>query len=45
VVLNDIGFYTYQKILQEVIEELKENEFKRIIPNRYFKPKRIRKKR
>ena len=26
--MNDIGFDTYQKILQEAIEELKENEFK-----------------
>jgi len=26
--INDIGFDTYQKILQEAIEELKENEFK-----------------
>src|SRR5690606_3217317 len=26
--INDIGFDTYQKILSEAIEELKENEFK-----------------
>ena len=26
--INDIGFDAYQKILQEAIEELKENEFK-----------------
>jgi len=26
--INDIGFETYQKILKEAIEELKENEFK-----------------
>src|SRR5690606_3054635 len=26
--INDIGFDTYQKILNEAIEELKENEFK-----------------
>ncbi|MGB2129154.1 MAG: transcription-repair coupling factor [Flavicella sp.] len=26
--MNDIGFETYQKILKEAIEELKENEFK-----------------
>ncbi len=26
--INEIGFETYQKILQEAIEELKENEFK-----------------
>ncbi|RCS27775.1 transcription-repair coupling factor [Polaribacter sp. WD7] len=28
--INDIGFDTYQKILQEAIEELKENEFKEL---------------
>ncbi len=28
--INDIGFETYQKILQEAIEELKENEFKEL---------------
>jgi len=28
--INDIGFDTYQKILQETIEELKENEFKEL---------------
>ena len=26
--INEIGFETYQKILEEAIEELKENEFK-----------------
>lgn len=26
--MNDIGFETYQKILQEAVDELKENEFK-----------------
>ena len=26
--INDIGFDTYQKILDEAIQELKENEFK-----------------
>ncbi|OSY89040.1 transcription-repair coupling factor [Tenacibaculum holothuriorum] len=30
--MNDIGFDTYQKILQEAIEELKENEFKELYP-------------
>ncbi|MBE7690076.1 transcription-repair coupling factor [Tenacibaculum piscium] len=30
--INDIGFETYQKILQEAIEELKENEFKDLYP-------------
>lgn len=28
--INDIGFETYQKILDEAIEELKENEFKEL---------------
>ncbi|MCC5918697.1 MAG: transcription-repair coupling factor [Cryomorphaceae bacterium] len=28
--VNDIGFETYQKILQEAVEELKENEFKEL---------------
>ena len=28
--INDIGFDTYQKILKEAIEELKENEFKNL---------------
>ena len=28
--INDIGFDTYQKILNEAIEELKENEFKQL---------------
>ncbi|SFW34240.1 transcription-repair coupling factor (superfamily II helicase) [Sinomicrobium oceani] len=30
--INDIGFDTYQKILSEAIEELKENEFKDLYP-------------
>ena len=30
--INDIGFDTYQKILQEAIVELKENEFKGLYP-------------
>ena len=28
--INDIGFDTYQKILKEAIDELKENEFKNL---------------
>ena len=28
--INDIGFETYQKILNEAIQELKENEFKEL---------------
>ena len=31
--INDIGFETYQKILKEAIEELKENEFKSLYSN------------
>jgi transcription-repair coupling factor (superfamily II helicase) len=30
--INEIGFETYQKIMQEAIEELKENEFKDLYP-------------
>ncbi|WP_139957354.1 transcription-repair coupling factor [Flavicella sediminum] len=30
--INDIGFDTYQKILKEAIDELKENEFKDLYP-------------
>jgi transcription-repair coupling factor (superfamily II helicase) len=37
--INDIGFDTYQKILQEAIEELKENEFKDLYPTDDTKPK------
>ena len=37
--INDIGFDTYQKILQEAIEELKENEFKELYPTDTLKPK------
>jgi transcription-repair coupling factor (superfamily II helicase) len=37
--INDIGFDTYQKILQEAIEELKENEFKDLYPTDITKPK------
>jgi transcription-repair coupling factor (superfamily II helicase) len=37
--INDIGFDTYQKILQEAIEELKENEFKELYPSDTSKPK------
>ena len=36
--INDIGFDTYQKILKEAIEELKENEFKELYP-KIFQPK------
>jgi transcription-repair coupling factor (superfamily II helicase) len=32
--INDIGFDTYQKILSETIEELKENEFKNLYAGR-----------
>ncbi|MGB0880530.1 MAG: transcription-repair coupling factor, partial [Polaribacter sp.] len=37
--INDIGFDTYQKILQEAIEELKENEFKELYASETKKPK------
>jgi transcription-repair coupling factor (superfamily II helicase) len=32
--INEIGFDTYQKIMNEAIEELKENEFKAFISRR-----------
>ncbi len=37
--INDIGFDTYQKILNETIEELKEKEFKDLYKNDENKPK------
>ena len=37
--INDIGFDTYQKILHEAIEELKENEFAELYPEDKLKPK------
>jgi len=37
--INDIGFETYQKILNEAIEELKENEFKELYEDSTGKPK------
>ena len=37
--INDIGFETYQKILNETIEELKENEFKDLYDEPSNKPK------
>ncbi len=37
--INDIGFDTYQKILTETIEELKENEFKDLYKDSSDKPK------
>ena len=37
--INDIGFDTYQKILSEAIEELKENEFKELYSSEETKPK------
>ncbi|MBP8791612.1 MAG: transcription-repair coupling factor [Lutibacter sp.] len=37
--INDIGFDTYQKILSETIEELKENEFKDLYKDESDKPK------
>ena len=37
--INDIGFDTYQKILKEAIEELKENEFKSLYSDKEEAPK------
>ena len=37
--INDIGFDTYQKILKEAIDELKENEFKELYPVDESQPK------
>ena len=37
--INDIGFDTYQKILNEAIEELKENEFKELYKDTSDEPK------
>ena len=37
--INDIGFDTYQKILQEAIDELKDNEFKELYPKDKSKTK------
>ena len=37
--INDIGFETYQKILNEAIDELKENEFKELYKDSSDKPK------
>ncbi|MBT8317928.1 MAG: transcription-repair coupling factor [Lutibacter sp.] len=37
--INDIGFETYQKILNETIEELKENEFKELYKTDSDEPK------
>lgn len=37
--INEIGFDTYQKILNEAIEELKENEFKELYKEDADKPK------
>ena len=37
--INDIGFDTYQKILQEAIDELKDNEFKELYPKDNSKAK------
>jgi len=37
--INDIGFETYQKILNEAIDELKESEFKDLYKDELGKPK------
>ena len=38
--INDIGFDTYQKIMNEAIEELKENEFKELYENEPNQPEK-----
>jgi transcription-repair coupling factor (superfamily II helicase) len=38
--INDIGFDTYQKIMNEAIEELKENEFKDLYENEPNQPEK-----
>jgi transcription-repair coupling factor (superfamily II helicase) len=37
--INEIGFDTYQKIMNEAIEELKENEFKDLYPENNLETK------
>jgi len=37
--INDIGFDTYQKILKDAIDELKENEFKSLFAGQYQEEK------
>lgn len=39
--INDIGFETYQKILNEAIEELKENEFKELYQDSHTKKEKF----
>jgi transcription-repair coupling factor (superfamily II helicase) len=39
--INDIGFETYQKILKDAIEELQENEFKSLYPNKKTQVKEL----
>ena len=34
--INEIGFDTYQKILKEAIEELKEEHFQELYPDRHW---------
>ena len=38
--INDIGFDTYQKIMNEAIDELKENEFKELYENEPNQPEK-----
>jgi transcription-repair coupling factor (superfamily II helicase) len=38
--INEIGFETYQKILEEAIEELKENEFKTLFKDQENSPEK-----
>ena len=39
--INEIGFDTYQKILNEAIDELKENEFKDLYKEDNSKPNKL----
>ena len=39
--INEIGFETYQKIMNEVIDELKENEFKDLYPEEQDETKKV----
>ena len=39
--INDIGFDTYQKIMNEAIDELKENEFKELYENEPNQPEKV----
>ena len=42
--INDIGFETYHKILDEAVQELKEQEFKELLETEFFKKESMYKK-